>query len=151
MQKRKSFFVAWNIKPKINKKVFQFLRMICTFVLGPNLTMFLFSQIYCKKIRKIFTAKFIAKKIRKIFTAKFIVKKIRKHFEAKKAFLRRLETFRDFSGHPETSRTPKQTSETSQEVLGRPETSRIGVRDVSRRPAMGSRDVPGCLPNIVCT
>ena len=36
-----------------------------------------------KKIRKIFTAKFIVKKIRKIFTAKFIVKKIRKIFTAK--------------------------------------------------------------------
>ena len=36
-----------------------------------------------KKIRKIFTAKFIVKKIRKIFTAKFIVKKIRKSFTAK--------------------------------------------------------------------
>ena len=40
-----------------------------------------------KKIRKIFTAKFIVKKIRKIFTAKFIVKKMRKIFVKKKAFL----------------------------------------------------------------
>ena len=45
-----------------------------------------------KKIRKIFTAKFIVKKIRKIFTAKFIVKKMRKIFTAK-FIVKKIEKF----------------------------------------------------------
>ena len=68
-----------------------------------------------KKIRKIFTAKFIVKKIRNFFTAKFIVKKISKNFYSQKSvFKTSLKRFWDVLRCLRDQKFPKRCLHTSQ-------------------------------------
>ena len=91
----------------------------------------MYSQIHCKKIRKIFTAKFIVKKIQKFFTAKFIVKKFENILNPKKCRMKRL---RDVSCIHLALRRLWDVSETSHVCIWHwdvSETSQRRLKDVS--------------------